>query len=74
MALATRPQLILMDEPLGNQDQATGGQVLDMMLQIASDDKKTVVMVTHDPGSAKRMQRTVDLASLRSDFAAEAQR
>jgi ABC-type lipoprotein export system ATPase subunit len=73
-ALINDPQLILMDEPLGNQDQATGGQVLDMMLQIASDDKKTVVMVTHDPGSAKRMQRTVDLASLRSDFAAEAQR
>ena len=73
-ALINDPQLILMDEPLGNQDQATGGQVLDMMLQIASDDKKTVVMVTHDPGSAKRMQRTVDLASLRSDLAEEAQR
>ncbi len=73
-ALINDPQLILMDEPLGNQDQATGGQVLDMMLQIASDDNKTVVMVTHDPGSAKRMQRTVDLASLRSDLAEEAQR
>ena len=73
-ALINDPQLILMDEPLGNQDQATGGQVLDMMLQIASDDKKTVVMVTHDPGSAKRMQRTVDLASLRSDLAEETQR
>ena len=63
-----------MDEPLGNQDRTTGGQVLDLMLQIASDDQKTVVMVTHDPESAERMQRTVDLASLRGDVAAEAGR
>ena len=61
-----------MDEPLGNQDKTTGGQVLDMMLQIASDTNKTVIMVTHDPESAKRMQRTVDLASLRGGVAEEA--
>lgn len=71
-ALINDPQLILMDEPLGNQDKTTGGQVLDMMLQIASDTNKTVIMVTHDPESAKRMQRTVDLASLRSGVAEEA--
>jgi ABC-type lipoprotein export system ATPase subunit len=35
------------------------------MLQIATDAGKTVVMVTHDPESAERMQRTVDLATLR---------
>ena len=64
-ALINDPELVLMDEPLGNQDKATGGQVLDLMLQIASDDGKTVVMVTHDPESAERMQRTVDLATLR---------
>ena len=65
-ALINDPELILMDEPLGNQDKATGGQVLDLMLQIATDDHKTVVMVTHDPESAERMQRTVDLATLRA--------
>lgn len=64
-ALVNDPELILMDEPLGNQDKATGGQVLDVLLQIASHGNKTVVMVTHDPESAKRMQRTVDLATLR---------
>ena len=60
-----------MDEPLGNQDKKTGGQVLDLMLQIASDDNKTVVMVTHDPESAERMQRTVDLATLRGQEVAQ---
>ena len=69
-ALINDPELVLMDEPLGNQDRATGGQVLDLMLQIASEQKKTVVMVTHDPTSAERMQRTVDLATLRGQEAA----
>ncbi|MCB9876822.1 MAG: ABC transporter ATP-binding protein [Planctomycetes bacterium] len=70
-ALVNDPELVLMDEPLGNQDKATGGQVLDMLLQLASDRGKTVVMVTHDPESAQRMQRIVDLASLRADLPAE---
>lgn len=64
-ALVNDPELILMDEPLGNQDRATGGQVLDLLLQMAREGGKTVVMVTHDPESATRMQRTVDLATLR---------
>jgi putative ABC transport system ATP-binding protein len=64
-ALVNDPELILMDEPLGNQDKQTGGQVLDLLLGLAREGGKTVVMVTHDPGSASRMQRTVDLASLR---------
>jgi ABC-type lipoprotein export system ATPase subunit len=64
-ALVNEPELILMDEPLGNQDRATGGQVLDLLLRLARDGGKTVVMVTHDPESATRMQRTVDLATLR---------
>jgi ABC-type lipoprotein export system ATPase subunit len=64
-ALINDPELILMDEPLGNQDRATGGQVLDLLLRMAAERGKTVVMVTHDPESAARMQRTVDLASLR---------
>ncbi|MFK7741502.1 MAG: ABC transporter ATP-binding protein [Planctomycetota bacterium] len=71
-ALVNDPQLILMDEPLGNQDKTTGGQVLDLLLQMASDAGKTVVMVTHDPESATRMQRTVDLSTLRDDLSVPA--
>ena len=64
-ALINDPELILMDEPLGNQDKETGGQVLDVLLQLAQEGGKTVVMVTHDPESAARMQRTIDLQALR---------
>jgi len=64
-ALVNDPEVVLMDEPLGNQDRETGSVVLDLLLQLAAEGNKTVVMVTHDPESAKRMQRTVDLATLR---------
>ena len=65
-ALVNDPELILMDEPLGNQEKTTGGAVLDLLLQMAAEGRKTVVMVTHDPYSAARMQRTVDLMELRA--------
>ncbi len=64
-AMINEPQLILADEPLGNQDRETGGEVLDLMLEIAREEERTVVLVTHDPGSAGHMQRTIDLADLR---------
>ena len=63
-ALIHEPDLILADEPLGNQDPTTGEQVLGMLLEIARDEGRTVVMVTHDPDSAALMQRIVDLAEL----------
>lgn len=66
-ALINDPGLVLMDEPLGNQDKETGGQVLELLLQLAQEKGKTVVMVTHDPESARRMQRTIDLHTLRRD-------
>lgn len=64
-ALINEPELLLADEPLGNQDRKTGGEVLDLMLEIAREENRTVVMVTHDPESAAHMQRTIDLADLR---------
>jgi ABC-type lipoprotein export system ATPase subunit len=64
-ALVNEPDLILADEPLGNQDRQTGREVLGLLLAIAREGQRTVLMVTHDPDSAALMQRTVDLADLR---------
>jgi len=64
-ALINDPDLILADEPLGNQDRDTGVEVLRLLLELASEGQRTVVMVTHDASSAARMQRTIDLADLR---------
>lgn len=65
-ALVNEPRLILADEPLGNQDKATGFEVLQILLDLARERGSTVVMVTHDPESARVMQRTVDLSELRA--------
>ena len=64
-ALINEPELILADEPLGNQDRATGEEVLGLLLELASEGNRTVLMVTHDASSADQMGRIVDLADLR---------
>ena len=64
-ALINEPQLILADEPLGNQDKETGREVLQQLLDMAKEGERTVLMVTHDPQSAAQMERTVELDDLR---------
>jgi ABC-type lipoprotein export system ATPase subunit len=64
-ALINEPSLILADEPLGNQDKETGREVLKILLDMAREDNRTVVMVTHDPGDASQLDRIVELGELR---------
>lgn len=64
-ALINQPELILADEPLGNQDRQSGSEALRLLLDLAREAGTTVLMVTHDPASAAQMQRTLDLAELR---------
>lgn len=64
-ALINDPELVLADEPLGNQDRATGEEVLGLLLELAKEGNRTVLMVTHDPAGAAQMDRIVDLSELR---------
>ena len=66
-ALINDPSLILADEPLGNQDRATGRDVLQLLLDLARADKRTVVMVTHSPENAAQLDRTVEIDDLRRE-------
>lgn len=59
-AIAGRPAVLLCDEPTGNLDSATAGQVLDVLDQLHKDDA-TIVLVTHDPATAARANRTITL-------------
>lgn len=68
-AMINQPQLILADEPLGNQDKATGREVLRLLVEMAREGERTVVMVTHDPASAAQMERIVELRDLRREAA-----
>jgi putative ABC transport system ATP-binding protein len=49
----TDPDLILADEPTGNLDAASARDVLEMLTRLNKDFGKTIVMVTHDPHSAR---------------------
>jgi len=55
-ALVNDPQILLCDEPTGNLDSVTGGQIMEMIATL-NEQGRTVLMVTHDPsvaGCAKR--------------------
>ena len=61
-AFATRPQLLLADEPTGNLDAATGAQIIDLMFSLNAEAGTTLVLVTHDTQLAERCDRTLRLA------------
>jgi len=57
-AMANDPLIILADEPTGNLDSRSGGEVLGFLDRL-HDEGKTIIMVTHDANVAKRTQRIV---------------
>jgi putative ABC transport system ATP-binding protein len=61
-AMVTRPELIFADEPTGNLDSRTAGELLDMTRVAVDAFGQTVVMVTHDPRAASYADRVVFLA------------
>jgi putative ABC transport system ATP-binding protein len=61
-ALAGRPEIIFADEPTGNLDSRSGGEILDFMRNAVRDLGQTIVMVTHDPNAAAYADRVVFLA------------
>lgn len=56
-ALANEPEVILADEPTGNLDTKTGKEILQMLVDINKKQKKTVILVTHDPSLVKYADR-----------------
>ena len=58
-ALASRPEIILADEPTGNLDSRTGAEILSFMRSAVRELGQTVVMVTHDANAARYADRTV---------------
>jgi putative ABC transport system ATP-binding protein len=59
-AIAKRPRILLADEPTGNLDSRSGGEVVDLLLGLASE-RATLVLITHDMGIAGRFERRLQM-------------
>jgi putative ABC transport system ATP-binding protein len=57
-ALINDPDIILCDEPTGNLDTKTGGQIMDMLADL-NRQGRTIIIVTHDPLIGERAQRII---------------
>ncbi|MGV8871526.1 MAG: ABC transporter ATP-binding protein [Rhodococcus sp. (in: high G+C Gram-positive bacteria)] len=61
-ALAGKPDIVFGDEPTGNLDSRSSGEVLSILRTAADEFEQTVVIVTHDPRAASYADRVVFLA------------
>src|SRR2546421_1165210 len=60
-ALASRPTIMFADEPTGNLDSTTSGEILELMRELVDGFGQTTVMVTHDPHAAAIADRVLFL-------------
>jgi ABC-type lipoprotein export system ATPase subunit len=60
-ALINDPRVIFADEPTGNLDSATGGEIIALLLDLAHAQGKTLIVVTHDATLARRGDRRLDM-------------
>ena len=62
-ALINEPALILADEPTGNLDRLTGGQIMDLLFRLSKTRDLALVMVTHSPETAALCDRVLELCN-----------
>ena len=53
-AIVTDPRIIVADEPTGDLDRGSADQILELLVKLNQELRKTIVMVTHDPAAAER--------------------
>ncbi len=60
-AIVTDPTILVADEPTGDLDRQSAGDILDLIEQLNREFGKTIIMVTHDPRAAERARRVLHL-------------
>jgi putative ABC transport system ATP-binding protein len=58
-ALVNDPEILLADEPTGNLDSKTGGAIMNLLDRLNVEERKTIIMVTHDPAIARFARRII---------------
>jgi len=61
VAIAAKPRLLLVDEVTGQLDAATGRGILELLAELAHENRSTVVLATHDPRATEVADRTVTI-------------
>ena len=60
-AIVSDPKILVADEPTGDLDAKSGGEILDLLRRLNQEVGKTIVMVTHDPKAAASAHRMIHL-------------
>ena len=60
-ALINEPELLLADEPTGNLDSKTGGEIIELLKNLCAEKQMTLVIATHDAKVAAHAQRVIEL-------------
>lgn len=60
-ALSNDPEILVADEPTGNLDSSTGKKIMEILMNLHKDEKKTIIVVTHDPTIAGYSSQVVHI-------------
>ena len=60
-ALVNEPELLLADEPTGNLDSHTGGEIIELLKQLRTEKQMTLIIATHDAKVAATAPRVIEL-------------
>lgn len=60
-ALSNDPEIVVADEPTGNLDSTTGKKIMDILINLHKNEKKTIIVVTHDPTIANYSSQVVHI-------------
>ena len=60
-ALSNDPEIIVADEPTGNLDSTTGKMIMEVFIDLHKKEKKTIIVVTHDPHIAEYTEEVINI-------------